>query len=88
MSHPPKRVVAGPSLSSVLRKEWWRSQLFVDRSAKEVKPFDLVFVLDEFQRIAEYDSDLVERRLRIDRDNGSFLFLDRFFGLWVERLPR
>jgi AAA+ ATPase superfamily predicted ATPase len=37
---------------------------------------------------AQRAADTLLKRDVIDRDNGSFLFLDRFFRLWVERLPR
>lgn len=53
------------------------------------KPFSGAFVrrhglrsYSNAQRAAEA---LLKRDL-IDRDNGSFLFLDRFFRLWVQRL--
>lgn len=37
---------------------------------------------------AQRAAEALLKRDVIDRDNGSFLFLDRFFRLWVERLPQ
>ena len=56
-----------------------------------VKPFSGAFVRRYRLRSssnAQRAAEALTKRDVVDRDNGTFLFLDRFFRLWVQRLQR
>ncbi len=57
----------------------------------KVKPFSSAFVRRHGLRSSSNAQRAAESLLKrdiLDRDNGSYIFLDRFFRLWVRRLQR